>query len=172
MVIAVPVAALLLVAAGCGGSSDSSAGDSTATIESTDTSNGTDTGASTDATDTNEDASLGGCPELADLSAKFTEALGAATGGSSMPDLEEVSDVYEEFADEAPEEIRDAVRTFAAAFAAYAEAVKDVDFKPGEAPDPETLEKLGEAAKAFDDPELTEATAEIEAWVKENCTTG
>ena len=92
-VIAVPVAALLLVAAGCGGSSDSSAGDSTATIESTDTSSGTDTGASTDATGTNGDASLAGCPELADLSAKFTEALGAATSGSSMPDLEEAANV-------------------------------------------------------------------------------
>jgi len=178
MVIAVPVAALLLVAAGCGGSSESSAGDSTATIESTDTtdgtdtSSGTDTGSSTDATDTDEDASLAGCPELADLSAEFAQALGGATSGSSMPDLEETAKVYEEFADQAPEEIRDALKTFAAAFATYAEAVKDVDLKPGQTPDPETLEKLGDAAKAFDNPELTEATAEIEAWVKKNCTTG
>ena len=172
MVFTVTVAALLLAAAGCGGSSDNSADDSTATIESTDTSGGTDTSSSTDATDTNEDASLAGCPELADLSANFTQALGAASSGSGMPDLEKTAKVYEEFADQVPEEIRDAFKTFAAAFASYADAFKDVDLTPGETPDPETLAKIADAAKAFDNPKLTEATAEIEAWVTENCSGG
>jgi hypothetical protein len=177
MVIAVPVAALLLVAAGCGGGSTSSAGDTTATIQSTDTtdatdtSSGTDTSSSTDATDTTGDASLAGCTELADLSAKFTQALGAATTGSGMPDLEKTAKVYEDFVDQVPEEIRDAFRTIAAAFSTYADALKDVDLKPGQTPDPETLAKFAAAAKSFDNTELTAATTEIEAWVTKNCTT-
>ena len=172
MVIAVSVAALLLVAAGCGGGSTSSAGDTTATVESTDTTEATDTSSSTDATDTNADTSLEGCTELADLSAKFTEALGAASSGSGMPDLEKTAKVYEDFADQVPEEIRDAFKTFAAAFATYADALKDVDLKPGQTPDPATLAKFAAAAKSFDNAKLTAATTEIEAWVTKNCTTG
>jgi len=172
MVIAVPVAALLLVAAGCGGSSDSSSGDSTTTIESTDTSSGTDTSSSTDATDTDVDVSLAGCTQLADLSVKFSQALGAATSGTGASDLEETAKVYEEFADQVPEEIRNAFKTVAAAFSTYADALKDVNLTPGQTPDADTLAKLAEAAKGFDNAELTAATAEIEAWVKKNCTTG
>jgi hypothetical protein len=89
-----------------------------------------------------------------------------------MPDLEETAKVYEEFADQVPEDIRDAFRTFAAAFATYADVLKDVDLKPGETPDAETLQKLADAAKAFDNTELTAATSEIQAWVAKNCTSG
>ena len=173
--IAVSVAALLLVAAGCGGGSKSSAGDTTATIESADTTAASDTSGDTDtssSTDTEADESLAGCPELADLSAKFTQALGAASSGSGMPDLEKTAKVYEDFADQVPEEIRDAFKTFAAAFSTYADVLKDVDLKPGETPDAETLAKIADAAKAFDNTELKAATTEIEAWVTKNCTTG
>jgi hypothetical protein len=169
MMIAVPVAALLLAAAGCGGGSTSSAGDTTATIESADTTEATDTSSGTDTSSTDE--SLEGCTELADLSAKFTQALGAATTGSGMPDLEKTAKVYEDFVDQVPEEIRDAFRTIADAFSTYADALKDVDITPGQVPDAETLAKLAEAAKGFDNTKLTAATAEIEAWVKKNCTT-
>ena len=48
MVIALPLAALVLAAAGCGGSSSSSAGDTTATVASVDTNGSTDTSAATD----------------------------------------------------------------------------------------------------------------------------
>ena len=174
MVIAVTVAALLLAAAGCGGGSDSSAGDSTATIEhrhrTTDTSGGTDTSSSTDTTDTDGDASLADCTELADLSVKFTQALGAATSGSGAPDLEETAKVYEEFADEVPEEIRDAFKTVAAAFSTYADALKDVDLTPGETPDADTLAKISAAVNELNDTELTAASAEIAAWATKNCT--
>jgi hypothetical protein len=180
MVIAVPVAALLLLAAGCGGSSSSSEGDSTATIESADTTaadttGGTDTsGTETSGTDTSgsDDASLEGCTKLTDLSVKFSEALGAASSGSGAPDLEATAKAYEEFADQVPEEIRDAFRTVAAAFSTYAEVLKDVDLSSGETPDPETLQKFADAAKALDNTELTTASAEIEAWAKKNCSAG
>ena len=43
---------------------------------------------------------------------------------------------------------------------------------PGETPDPDDVAKMAEAAKAFSDTKVTAATAEIQAWVKENCTSG
>ncbi len=176
MVIAASVAALLLVAVGCGGSD--SEGDSTVTIETDASAAGTDAIDTTAATDTSgtetsdsdDDASLEGCTKLTELSVKFSEALGSATTGSGEPDLEATAKAYEEFADEVPEEIRDAFKTVAAAFATYAEVLGDIDLSSGETPDPDTLQKLAEAAQKLDDTELTAASAEIEAWAKNNCT--
>ena len=179
MVTAVTVAALLLVAAGCGGDSTSSAGDTTATESTdtsastdtgTDTSGGTDTGSSTGTTD-DGDPSIEGCEELTDLSLKFSQAMGAAASGGAT-DLEATAKAYEEFADDVPEEIRDAFQTVAAAFVTYADALEGIDLSSGETPDPDTLAKLAEAAKDLDNTELTAASAEIEAWARENCTPG
>ena len=179
MVIAVSVAALGLVAAGCGGSSSSSEGDSTAAIESSDTTaadttggtdtSSTDTSSSTDTTG-DGDVSLEGCTKLAELSTKFSEALGAASGGTGAPDLQATAKAYEEFADQVPEEIRDAFQTVAAAFGTYADVLEDVDLSSGATPDPDTLAKLAEAAQKLDNTELTAATTEIEAWASTNCT--
>ena len=169
-------AALLLAAAGCGGSS-SSEGDSAATIESADTTaadttGGTDTsGTDTTGTDTTStgDVSLEGCTKLTDLSVKFSQALGAATTGSGAPDLDATAKAYEDFADEVPEEIRDAFKTIAAAFGTYADVLGDLDLSSGKTPDAATLQKLAEAAQTLDNTKLTAASAEIEAWAKENC---
>ena len=176
MVIAVSVVALLLVGAGCGGGSEDSAGDSTTTIESaattdvTETSGDTDTSSSTDTGD-DADTSLAGCTELADLSVKFSQAMAAAVSGGGT-DMETTAKAYEEFADQVPEEIRDAFKTIAAAFASYADVLKDVDLSAGATPDPDTMAKIAEAMKELDNTELTAATTEIQAWVQENCTGG
>ena len=177
LLISASVAALLLTAAGCGGDSENTAGDSTVAIESTDTSatdtgGGTDTGSGTDTTDTGAAGLLAECEELNELSGKFSQALGAATSGSGAPDLDATAKAYEELADEVPEEIRDAFQTVAAAFTTYAELLEDIDFGSGETPNPETLAKLQEAATELDDAELTAASAEIAAWASENCTPG
>ena len=174
MVVAVPVAALMLVAAGCGGSS-SSEGDAAATIESTDTTaadttGGTDT-SGTDTTSTG-DVSIEGCTKLTDLSVKFSQALAEASTGSGAPDLQATAKAYEDFADEVPEEIRDAFRTIAAAFGTYADVLGDLDLSSGKTPDAKTMQKLAEAAQKLDNTELTAASAEIEAWAKKNCSTG
>jgi hypothetical protein len=96
--------------------------------------------------------------------------MAAASGGSGAPDLQATAKAYEEFADEVPEEIRDAFKTVAAAFGTYADALGGVDMSPGATPDPETLAKLAQAAKSLDNAKLTAATAEIETWAKNNCT--
>ena len=180
MVIAVSVAALLLVIAGCGGDS-SSADDSTTAIESTagtdttggtDTSVDTDTDSSADTTGSAGDLSLEACPELNDLSAEVSKALSEATSRTDEAQLDAIVDAYDKFADEAPEEIRDAFKTLAEAFGKYIDVLGDIDLSPGETPDPDDVAKMAEAAKAFSDTKVTAATGEIEAWVKENCTSG
>jgi hypothetical protein len=179
MVVAVPVAALVLVAAGCGGSSSSSEGGTTATIEAADTT-ATDTtaadttgGTDTSGTDTTSgDVSIEGCTKLTDLSVKFSQALAEASSGSGAPDLQATAKAYEDFADEVPEEIRDAFGTIAAAFGTYADVLGDLDLSSGKTPDAKTMQKLAEAAQRLDNTKLTAASAEIEAWAKKNCNTG
>jgi len=50
-----------------------------------------------------------------------------------------------------------------------AEALKGLDLSSGAAPSAEQLQKLQELSKTFDQAELQKASANIEAWVQENC---
>ena len=87
-VIAVTVGALLLMAVGCGGSSDSSAGDTTATIEGADTERRhghEEQEARPTPVETRRRPTARSWPTCQRSSA---QALGAATSGSGTPDLE------------------------------------------------------------------------------------
>ena len=112
------------------------------------------------------------CTELADLSAKFTQALGAATSGSGTPDLEATAKAYEEFADEVPEEIRDPFKTVAAAFATYADALKDVDLTPGQTPDADDAGKDLGCSEQAQQHRAHGSERRDRAWATKNCTTG
>ena len=102
MVIAVPVAALVLVAAGCGGSSTDSAGGSTATIESVDTSASTDTTASTETSATDTTATDTGSTDTGstdtssatDTGATDTTASSGNASFAGCPKLAELSTKY------------------------------------------------------------------------------
>jgi len=145
------LAALALVAAGCGGDDSDEASDAadTAVVE-------TATG--------DADETLGGeCAEFAGLGAKLQSAFGV--GG----DVDSASEVFDELADRVPEEIRDDYRVLADNFRQFADALEGVDLTSGETPSPETLAKLQEAAAAMDQPEIQQASDNIEAWVQENC---
>jgi len=107
---------------------------------------------------------LGGeCAEFAGLGAKLQSAFGV--GG----DVDSASEVFDELADRVPEEIRDDYRVLADNFKQFADALEGVDLTSGETPSPETLAKLQEAAAAMDQPEIQQASDNIEAWVQENC---
>jgi len=170
---AVVVAALALVAAGCGGSNDegSSAAAETVTTEAITTE--TETDMVTDETETTSsgiEGLTGACQDLAEVSQKFGEAIAAATGGSGN-DLEATAKAFEAFADEVPDEVKDDFQVLAEAFAVYADALKGLDLTAGSTPTAEQIAKLAEATKALDQDKLNKASAGIEAWVKENCGT-
>jgi hypothetical protein len=201
MMIAVPIAALVLVAAGCGSSSTSST-DTTASVGTnggTDTNVSTDASVSTDATSTDEttdtgstdttggadtgttdttssasgaSASVSGCTNLAALSSKFAQALAASSNSAGNTDLEATAKAYKAFAEQVPEEIRGAFRTVADAFARYAEVFKGLDLQSGKTPDAATLAKLAGAAKSLNNAKLATANAQITAWAQKNCKSG
>jgi hypothetical protein len=160
------VAALALIAAGCGGDDGEASGAADTAVVETDTVDHNGEGETTEGDTTEEtgSAALGGeCAEFAGLGAKIQSAFGV--GG----DVDSASEVFAELADRVPEEIRDDYRVLADNFKEFAEALKGVDLTSGETPSPETLAKLQQAATAMDQPEIQQASENIESWVEENC---
>jgi hypothetical protein len=165
------VAALALVAAGCGGSSDEASSDTdTVAVETTtmDTTTTEDT-ATTDDTETDTSSSTdigaltGKCAELAGLGTKLASAMGGQDAG-----VENVSKLFDELADEVPDEIKADWQVLAENFGKIAEALKGVDLTSG-TPDAETLAKLQALSATLDSQKVQQASAHIEAWVTQNC---
>jgi hypothetical protein len=166
------IAVVLMLAfagASCGGDDEESAGDTdTVTLETT--TDETTTDETTDETDTDETVgdSLASedCQELINASASLSQAFGSAGADN---DLDDVSTFFDEFAEEAPEEIRADFQVLAEAYEAYAEALGDVDFQAGETPDAEALAQLQAALASIDQEEVTAASTRISAWANDNC---
>ncbi len=169
------LAALMLVAAGCGSSSKNSA----ATTEETTTEAATTTEATTTEEPTTEatttaaattTSALGGlvasgkCKDLANLSQKYSQALGGANG---TQDLKKTAQALEEFANDAPSDIKGDFKVVADYMTKIAGVVGNL--KPGQTPDPATLAKLQKLSTSIDTQKLTQASQNITAWVTKNC---
>ena len=163
------VMALALVAAGCGGSDNESAAttDETTVEETTSTeTTSEDTTASEETTDTADLGDVLGdddCLALAGVGATIAQAFSGASDGTAS------TDELEQLADKVPDEIQADVRTLAAAFAAYADKIKDIGITPGATPSAEQVQQLQSAIASLDQDELTAASQRIQAWATENC---
>jgi len=163
------VLVLALAGASCGGDDEASSDGDDVTIETTTDETTTDD-TTTDETDDDtgdlDELASGECQELVAASTSFSEAFGAA---GQDGDVDDVSELFEEFADRAPEEIRDDFAILAEAYASYAEVIGDVQIEPGETPDAEALARLQEALASIDQAEVTAASQRISDWATENC---
>ena len=168
--------ALLLTAAGCGGDDDESAADTQAAPAATaeaDTAESETEAAETEAAETQAEeepdfTNAANCKEFTELGQKVSAALG---GGGNV-DADETKELLNEFADEAPEEIRNDFRVIADAYSKIADALEDLQLDPGETPNAEDALKLQEIAGEINQAELTEANTNITTWVSENCQSG
>ncbi len=167
-----PLVVLVLVAAGCGGSEESSADSTTATEELSTEATETTGGEST-STDESTITAIGDlseeCLSLAGVGAKYAQALQEAGGASADGDVSKYADAFDAFASEAPEAIRDDLQTIAKNFEAYAKAFQGLDLSSGAVPSADQLQKLQELSKTIDQTELQKASDNIEAWVQDNC---
>jgi hypothetical protein len=163
--LAVPVLALALAAAGCGGSDEQSAASDTTTIEET-TTEETTTEETTNGTTTEPDLSgvLGDedCLALASVGASFAQAVTGATD-------EEAAAALQKLADEVPDEIKADVQILADWFADYTAKLKDIGIEAGQTPSADQLQQLQAALAASNQEELTAASQRLETWTQENC---
>jgi hypothetical protein len=176
LTIAAALAALSLglVAAGCGGDDDEASDEPDTVITDTETDETTDeTTETTDdsATDTDAsgfDFSDEDCQQLASAGAAFGQAIGSATSGG---DLSDEAEAFQEFAANAPEEIREDMQTLADAYDEIIAVLADVDLDPGATPSAEQIGELTQALASINQTEVTAASQRIAAWAQENCTT-
>jgi uncharacterized membrane protein YqiK len=172
------LAALMLVAAGCGSSSKNSAGTTeAATTETTTTEAATTTtteATTTEATTTEAAtttnalggiASASNCKELQDLGSKLSAALGSTGGTANADNIKKEADVLNEFADKAPSEIKADFKTMAAFLSKAADIYGNVT--PGKVPDAATLQKL--KGLQTDAAKVSTASQNIAAWAGKNC---
>jgi ABC-type Zn uptake system ZnuABC Zn-binding protein ZnuA len=159
------VVALALVAAGCGGSDESSATTETTVEETLTDETSTDDSTTEATTETDISGVLGDedCLALAGVGASIAAAFSGAADSGSQEDLDEL-------ASKVPDEIKADVQTLAAAFATYSEKIKDIGIEAGATPSAQQLQELQAAITSLDQEELTAASQRLEAWSKENCT--
>jgi hypothetical protein len=173
------LAALALTAAGCGGSSKNSAATTeAATTEATTTEEATTEEATTEAATTEEATTeaatttspiaglvaSGKCKDLANLGQKYSQAL---SGAGDTQNLKKTAEVVQEFANDAPSEIKDDFKVVAGYLTKVADVVGNI--KPGQTPDAATLGKLQKLSTEIDAQKLTQAGNNITAWVTKNC---
>ncbi len=158
------VLALAFVAAGCGGGDDESASDTTAITETT--TDGTTTDDEDETSDTDDSGTIASddCLELGSAAA----ALGQAFSGSGG-DEDDVSELYDELAERAPDEIKGDLEILASAWTEIAAALEDLDLQAGEVPSGDQLQEYQAALASVSTPEVTAASERISAWAEENC---
>jgi hypothetical protein len=171
------LAALALLAAGCGGGSKNSAATTeaatteattteAATTEETTTEEATTEAATTEAVTTTSLgglASTGNCKELENLSTKLSSVFSSTNPNSA--DIKKQAQVLNEFADKAPSEIKSEFKTVAQ----FVDKVADIygNVKPGQVPDAATLQKL--QGLQSDAQKVSAAGQKIAAWAQKNC---
>ena len=165
----VVVLVLALLGASCGGGDDTASDTDTVLTETTEdiTAEETTDETTTDETTTDDGSfATGDCAELVAAAASVSQAFSAT---SDSDDVDATSDQFDEFAENAPAEIRDDLVILAEAYREYADVLADVNIEPGEAPDAEAIAALQAAIAAIDQAELTRASANVSAWTTENC---
>jgi hypothetical protein len=165
------LAALALMAAGCGGGSKNSAATTEAATTEAATTEPTTTEATTEAATTQATnttalgglATSGNCKQLEDLSTKLSAVFSSTTPNSA--DIKKEAKVLDEFADKAPSEIKAEFKTVAA----FVDKVADIygNVKPGQVPDAATLQKL--QGLQTDATKVSAAGQKIAAWAQKNC---
>ena len=175
------VLALAFAVTGCGGSNDSGS-EAAADTAVTETSSSTETSASTgttstdtngtDTSSTDTSGSLAGlsgeCKDLAEASQKFGEAVSSSTSGGSS-DLEATAAAYEEFAKQAPDELKDDFETLGRVMTKYAAAIDDLDLKSGATPNAAQIAKLVKLGQELSAEDVQKASTAIASWTTANC---
>lgn len=156
---------LSLGLAACG--DDDGGGDETG-LEDVDSGDAGDEGGDT-TVDLGDVAGLSGeCEVFAEAALAFGAAFGGAEGEDV--DFNDLADAMEEFADEAPDEIRGDIEVLAEAYARFAAEFGDLDFNdPNAFTDPEVQARLAEAGEIFSSAEVTEASENLSAYTEANC---
>jgi hypothetical protein len=164
IVVAVLVAGLVVVAAGCGGGKKGVS--STRTLVGSTSISITNGGPN----EKPKFASAKNCRDLAGLATKVAAAV-TATSGDPMATLKTEAQQMQALAAAAPSEVRDDFETFAAAFSSFLHTLDKAGYKAGSNAPPTAAQvaALTQAAKSLNTPKLQRAEQHLTAWARKNC---
>jgi hypothetical protein len=160
-ILLVPV---LVAAAGCGGKKSTTTTVTAATTTTTAPSETTTTAASGTTSTTGLGALAANCKQYADLGKAFSQALQGANG-----DVQKQAQIFKEFADKTPADIRPDFETVAGAFTEIAGTLKGVDLSSGKTPNAATLAKLMALSQKFQNAKFQAALQHIQTWAANGC---
>ena len=112
-----------------------------------------------------------GCVEFAEAFSQASAAAFGGTGGGGG-DIGELASFFDDAAEDAPDEVADALRVFGEAYGEFARTLDEagIDLSDPEAfQDPEAIAVLTEAGESLSSPEVTEAQQTIDDFVANNC---
>ena len=165
------VLVMVLAAAGCGKKKTTTTTTTTTVTQATTAASDTTTAETTTAaSDTTTAASSGlgalaaNCKQYQDLGQAFSQALQGAGG-----DVQKEAQIFKEFADKTPSDIRPDFETVADAFTQISGALKGVDLSSGKTPDASTLAKLMALSQKFQNAKFQAAVKNIETWAANGC---
>jgi hypothetical protein len=164
--VALVLAGVAPLAAGCGGGGSKSP--STTSSSSAPTTNSATTSSSSGSG--SSFASAKNCQDLAGLAAAAAKAVSASSGNGANV-LQTESSELNALAQSAPSDIRGDFQTFSTAFSGFLQAVQKSGYKLGSTTPPTAAQiaTLSTAARLFDSPKLKQAEQHLTAWAKQNC---
>jgi hypothetical protein len=166
-------AALVVLAAGCGGGKKSTGPSNpgatggtgaTGTISATGARGPTGSGSSSFASASN-------CLQFAALGAKIASAMAPASSGGTQATFQAEARDLQAFADAAPSNVKADFQTFATAFSSYLQALHKAGYNIGsmKVPTAAQITALTNAAKMLDTAKMKTAEQHLRAWVQNNC---
>lgn len=160
LVVAALVVGLAVLAAGCGGGSPSSAGQTQQTTTQQTTTGSPGSGF----------ANAKNCLQFAGLAAKIAGAMNPNSGNAGAS-LQAESRLLQAYADAAPADIKGDFQTFATAFSGYLQALQSSGYRIGSKTPPTAaqLAAITSAAKVFETTKLKQAEQHLSAWAGRNC---
>jgi hypothetical protein len=156
-------AALVALAAGCGGGSKKAAPPTAVDTSTLTTATNVSSGSNF--------ASAKNCLAFAGVAAKIASAMTPTAGSGTQAAFQAEVRNLQAFADAAPSDVKADFQTFATAFSGYLQALQKSGYKLGSTtvPTAAQMAALVQATKAFDTPKLKAAEKHLQSWAKASC---
>ena len=172
--IGVAVCAVVLAACGdSGGVSDSKSSSDGAASATTAAKSGTASGSGS--SDSGSGSGSGSGALTSDCLAATTAFVAASASLSQVlagdnKQFESSLAELNKWASSAPSALQKDLKVVAAGYAAYAKALKDAGYKPGQTPDANLIKAMEKASAALETSEFEKANANVDAWFDKECT--
>jgi hypothetical protein len=169
--IGVAVCTVVLAACGdSGGLSDSKASSDGGASETTAAKSGTASGSGSSDSGSGSGAGFGSADCIAATNAfvAASASLSLVLGGDNKQFESSLAELNK-WATSAPASLQKDLKVVAAAYAAYAKALKDNGYKPGQTPDAKLIAAMEKAGAALESSEFEKASDNVDAWFEKEC---